>query len=220
MAVQKEQIIFEGKSESLEKSLKNIQDGLKNLDKKLSKTSKQTEASFKKMGSSVGGLASKFKSLLPVLSAAGFAVAAKDAIELGDAIDKTSQKLGTSAEVWQQLSFAARQTSINTDVFAASIKALQRRSQLATESNNEYSKSYAKLGINAKEFANQPIEQKLSIIAERIKGVNSQTQKISIAEAILGEAGVQLLPLLDQGAAGLAKLRKESSRPGRCAQRN
>ena len=214
MAVQKEQIIFEGKTASLDNAIKDVQNSLSKLELKVNETSNKVDNSFKKIGKSSIKLTEAIRGLSGVLSVTALAALGRHAIETSDAIDKTAKKLGITVEELQKLNFAASQNSVSQEKMADALKAIQNRSQLATNGMNEYRRNFIKLGIDVNKFNELGLEEKFKVIAERMKEIKDPGQKVAIAMSVLGDSGKDLIPILKDGAAGVEKYGIEAKKAG------
>jgi hypothetical protein len=59
-----------------------------------------------------------------------------------------------------------------------------------------------------------PLDQQLSVIADKIAALPNPTQQTAAAMRIFGEAGADMLPILQQGAAGIEELRQRADALG------
>ena len=218
MATENVEIEFKGNSSDAQKAINSLNNRLEELEKKLGLAGKKSDEFGKKGSKAMSGFGSSVKSLLPVLGVAGLvgglSLMINKSLEAADVIDKTSKSVGLSAEAYQELQFATEQTGISQSLLNISLKAIQNRSALAANGINEYSKSYAKLGINVERFNKLELADKFSVLAEQISKVEDPGQKVQIAVALLGDSGRELIPLLDKGAAGLDAYRKRAQELG------
>jgi hypothetical protein len=134
----------------------------------------------------------------------------KNQIDLADQLEKTSQKVGVQAQELQKLQYAADLSGVASDTL---IRALSR---VATEAANG-SDTLKNLGVavtdqNGKLRASDAIFRD---IAERISKMEDGTQKAALVTKIFGDRiGRDLVPLLNQGEAGLKKLAEEAESLG------
>ena len=168
-------VTFAGKDQGLSAAFSNVQ--------------KQAEG----MKAGVVGALAVFGSL-----AAGTAYVKAIADEFGRVRD-LSEKFGESAESIQRLGFAAKQSGADIEVIAASIGKATRNAQAATDPNSAMAASFAKLGINAAEFVNLPIEEKLAQLSAGFTSIKGAGDQLILALEVLGKSGGDLLPLLKQG---------------------
>ena len=70
------------------------------------------------------------------------------------------------------------------------------------------------LGISFDELKGRKPDEQFALIAEKMKGVADQTQKIFITQKLFDSEGVKLLNLLDQGADGIGAMIEEAGELG------
>lgn len=123
---------------------------------------------------------------------------------------KTARNLGLTAEAYQELTFAAGLSGVQQERLADGLKDLQKTSVEATRGNKELAKDYRRLGINAREFVKIPADQKLMRIAEGLQRIENPAERAQVKMRVLGESGVHMGNLLDNGSAAIAGMRKEA----------
>lgn len=137
-------------------------------------------AAFSVFGSALSGLSSKFIS------------GAKETAAYGDNIDKMSQKIGISAEAYQKWDYVMQRAGTDVDQLKMGMKTLSA----AAESNSD---AFKQLGISEEQLKNMNQEQ---LFGEVIKGLSSMeegTERTALATKLLGRAGTDLGPLLNEG---------------------
>lgn len=188
----------------------------------------------KKAFASVGTNIKKLKSLLgPVVK--GFAAITAGVGLVGaaliktfrsnapyiDALGKTADKLGVTTEKLQAYRDAAEFAGIGNASLDTSFQRFIRRLGTAATGTGATNKELIKLGINAKELAAQGPAQAFETILDKIKAVESQTERVRLAFAFFGKEGVDLVRLttdaiskseMQMDALGLSISRIDSAR--------
>lgn len=147
------------------------------------------------------------------IAMAGFAAAmnkAAEAAQFADDLSAAATKVGITAEALQELRYAAEANDIpiadldeSLQGLNASIGALQ-----SGVGAGKLTKVFAALGIGPAELANiQTADQLLPLLADKLGKLGSQAQQVQIAKKLGIEA---LLPLLQQGGAGVDQLRQKA----------
>ncbi len=72
----------------------------------------------------------------------------------------------------------------------------------------------ADLGLKAKDFQGLSIDEKFDLVAQKVSVLKDSTEKTAIVTALLGSAGLELLPILNQGAGALKEYREIMERAG------
>jgi hypothetical protein len=131
--------------------------------------------------------------------------------EVGKEVINLQRYTGDSAEAMSKLRFAAEESGVGADTLAT---ALKRMSQAAATTAGE--KKFEALGISVKD-ANGHFKAASDIFTEvagKIAAMPPGVEKTNAIIQIFGKSGMQLYPLLNQGAAGIAKFGAEAQKLG------
>lgn len=115
------------------------------------------------------------------------------AAEYGDNVDKMSQKMGMSAEAYQEWDAVMQHNGTSMETLKASMKTLSN----AAENQNE---AFAALGITEEELANLSQEDLFGRVIEGLQGMEEGTERTYIAGQLLGRGATELGPLLNMTA--------------------
>jgi hypothetical protein len=191
----------------------------KKLDKFKDKT-KKAGGGAKKFGMAVKA-GSKVAAAAILTVAAAAAVATTALIKLGaaqmnelDALGKTADKLGTTTEALASLRFAAEQSGLSAETLDMALQRMGRRSAAAAQGQGELVKTLEAFNIDAKEFANLPVDKQLDIMAEKFKNVENANLRNLYAMSAFDSEGVAMVNMLKGGAEGLAEFRKQAEELG------
>ena len=196
-------------SDQIRKGLKTVGAGLKKLQKTGTSAAKAIGKAFKTMAKTI--------SIGVGAAAVGLAVLVKVTLDAIDRIGKLSTQTGIATETLGVFKFAADLAGTSLDVVAKSAVDLGKKiEEFVTRNSGEAKTAFEQLGISAEELT--PImndsEAQMKLIADRFEGMEDGATKAAIATRLYGEAGVALIPLLNEGAAGFEKLRAEAERYG------
>ena len=97
---------------------------------------------------------------------------------------------------------------------SASLDTMEKNLGMAADGTGRAQKAIAALNLSAKKMLDLPLEQQLSIIADRFTKIASPAKQTQIAMQLFGDSGAQLLPILQRGAQGIKELRDEADRLG------
>ena len=152
-------------------------------------------------------------------AAGGIFLLTKRFAEQGDKLAKTSKALGIGVEQLQRWQFAAERSGGNADKFVKGlIKLRVELERVATGDTSEAAGAFERLGINIKDTTTGsilPLEQLLPQVADKFKNMTNEQEKASLAALIFGtRIGAQLVPLLNEGSEGIAKLGAEADKYG------
>lgn len=176
---------------------------------KLDSGLKAAQAKFKKMGASIAkvgaGLAGIGASIV-----APIALAAKAFAQVGDDIEKISARTGESARFISAMGFAAEQSGSDINTFEKALIGLERTTNDMRQGLKSADDAYAAIGLTLKDLEGLTTAEKFELIAERIREVPDAGKKAAIAMEIFGKSGQKLIPLLNAGAEGIARFKKEA----------
>lgn len=188
----------------------------------LGRAAKEAEQSFSLFSAKGAAAATAVAGMATAV--AGFAVAAGAAkagwdafsagVARGSAFNDLSQRLGVSVETLSKLELAAKTSGVSLDGLGAGIQQLSRNMVEAASGGKEAQAAFAALGISAAELKSLNTEQVLGKIADSFAGANDGAAKTAIAMQLLGRAGAQMIPLLNEGSVGLQRFGELSERLG------
>ena len=142
----------------------------------------------------------------------GFGInAVKDFVQVGDELDKMSKRLGISVESLSELKFAAEQSGASLDDIEKGTKKLASTVFDANNGIKASSDAFEALGLNAAMLQDLSPEQQFLAVAAALAEVENASTRAALAQDVFGRAGTTLLPLVAEGAEGLAELRQQAS---------
>ena len=181
---------FEGVSGKLKKELGDMSDD----------AGKSAGASFGQgFGSVIGGSA---KVIAGAVAAGGAALAglgasfvksSGDVAAYGDNIDKMSQKMGLTAQAYQEWDAVMQHSGTSMETMKASMKTLAN----AAQSGN---KAFEELGITQEQLANMSQQEIFEATIAGLQNVEDTTQRTYLAGKLLGRGATELGALLNTSA--------------------
>lgn len=138
----------------------------------------------------------------------GLMAMTKQAATYGDEIAKASKKTGMTTEDISRLRYAAERSGVGFGGLESALARMARSASEAADGAEMYSEAYDRLGVSVTD-ANGELkggEQLFREVAEGLKNVDNATERAALAQEIFGRSGAQLLPLLNEGEAGIKKL--------------
>lgn len=195
---------------------------LKGDTKNLEQSLKQSSESLLALGASsvaVGNIATQAFNYLATgaLNTAG--AIQRWAAEAGKAAELTenlSMKTGISERSLEGWGVALARVGLDQEALSGVMRTLSKNMEGLSAGSEKSVELFAKLntGMNATELAGVGTEQTLRIIADRFAGMANGTEKARLAQELLGRAGMQLIPVLNQGSAGLDAAAKDAEKFG------
>jgi TP901 family phage tail tape measure protein len=149
--------------------------------------------------------------LRAALSVAGLMAAGKAALDTADDLSKLSQKTGISVESLSLLKPIAEQSGISLEGLAKGMQKLATAMVEAAGGSKEQIETFSRLGVSVKDAAGQirPTEAVLLDLADAFAALPDGAEKSALAVKIFGKAGVELIPFLNQGRAGIEELKQK-----------
>ena len=142
------------------------------------------------------------------------AIASRVFAKVGDDLDKMSKRTGIAVESLSAFTFAAEQSGASLQTFERGIQGMQRALFDASRGLATQIDTLERLGLTYDQLKNLSPEQQFITLADRLSKVSDMTTRAGIAMQIFGRAGRQLLPLFENGAAGLKEFRDQAEKLG------
>lgn len=182
-------------------------------DTRLVRGLKAAEQRLKAFGASVRALGGK-------VMAAGAAIvtpllaAAHQFAGVGANLDDLSQRTGVSAEALSELGHAAEMSGASLESLAGALFRMRRRIANAASGGGPAVRALRELGDQAKAITQLPVEDQFMHIVAALEGVENESLRAQYAFEIFGDGAKALLPLLNEGAAGIEAFRAQARRLG------
>ena len=155
-----------------------------------------------------------------VMTAAGGAIVGsagmivKSWAEAGDEIHKAGLRTGFSADALSRWRVVAQRSGTDLKAVETGVKRMQRSIVQLGDGLAESTRSFDRLGLSLEDIQNLAPEEQMRTIMERMADIEDPTIRAATAQEIFGRAGTQLLPVLEDGAEGLAELMKVADETG------
>jgi hypothetical protein len=167
------------------------------------------EQGLAKVEQKVAGLGKSLIGLAGGLSVAGFAAFVRSSINAADEMAKLSQKTGVAMKDVAGLQLAFRQSGVE----ATQLVPIMAKLSNAAVNGSEALKAMGVQSRNA-DGSLKGTRQLLGEVAEKFSGYQDGATKTALAVKLFGEEGAKILPLLNQGAEGLAQFDEMAQRLG------
>lgn len=175
--------------------------GLKKAEKQLNAFADKA-ASLAKPAAAIGaGLA---------VAAGGFLAFEKAQVDAIKNSADAAEAAGISADAYMQLNAVFGDLAGGSEAFGAGIGKLNVLMGEAAQGSVTAQQKLAQFGI----LSTDTTEQALAKVANKIQAAGSSGEKAALAVDVLGKSGKDLVPILNAGAEGLAKMRAEAVASG------
>lgn len=137
-------------------------------------------------------------------------------VGLQDSFGKLAQQTGVSVQALTELDYAASLSDVSTDELGGALVRLSSKMGDVAQGSSEAKDVFDSLGVKVKETDGtlRSSEEVLKDIAQRFSEFRDGSTKSAFATEIFGRAGAKLIPLLNQGRAGLAEMADEARAAG------
>lgn len=178
-----------------------------NYDQGLDDASKGAQTFGQKLR---GGLKTATKIGATAIAAVGTAAAAAttalvkqsgEVASYGDNIDKASQKLGISAEAYQEWDAVLQHSGTSIDSMGIGMKTLANAAATGSD-------AFAALGISAEQAASMSREDLFAQTITALQNVTDENQRAQLAQELFGRSAMELGPLLNTSAKDTEAMRK------------
>lgn len=176
---------------------------------KFEKGLRRAQATLKNFGSNVQKIGLSVAAS-GIAMTAPFIVAAKVFAKIGDDLEKMSRRTGVAVESLSALGFAAEQSGSSLAVLEKGIKTMQRSVVDLSRDLSTQKDAFGAIGLTFKDIRDLKPEDQFKLIADRISKIDDPTKRAATSLMIFGRAGAELLPLMEDGAAGIEKLQKQA----------
>ena len=149
----------------------------------------------------IGGAAVAATGALVTAATGSMVRGAASVAEYGDNIDKMSQKMGISAEAYQEWDAVMKHSGTTIDALKPSFKTLA--TQAAKNSD-----AFQKLGISEQEVATLSQEDLFAKVIAGLQGMEEGTERTYLTSQLLGRGATELGALLNTSAEETDKMRQ------------
>lgn len=181
------------------------------FEKQMRARARAISGSFQQVGKVLAGFGIGFSAVGIVREMVS---AAKAAIEFGDELQKATAKTGIGVERLSELAYAAKQTDVDFAALSTSLKKMQITLSEASGGSKAANETLAALGLTFGDLRRLAPEEQFEALADRISALKDPADRTRAAVDLFGREGANLLPLFEEGAAGVRALREEAHRLG------
>lgn len=176
--------------------------------KKIERANADVEKSQERLISSSGAMGAAV-GLAAAAAAAALGVMVKGAIDNADAVSKLSAKTGIATETISAYQHAASMSNVSNETLAMGMKALSKNIA-------EGSEVLGRMGISTKDSQGnlRSLDDVMGDVADKFKGYKDGAGKAALAQEALGRSGMDMIPMLNEGRAGLERMRAEAEALG------
>lgn len=183
-------------------------------DESITKTEKKAESLGSKFVSGAKKVAAFGAGCVAAGSAAVGAITgmASSSASAMDEIDKASQKMGISAEGYQEWNHAMELSGMSIDTMKTGMKALQKAMTGVDEEGNATSEEFQKLGVSLTDAEGnmRDVEDVMNDAILKLADMEEGADRTAIATKLFGRAGTEMAPMLNSGSEAIEQMKQEA----------
>lgn len=181
--------------------------GLDAAGRGIEKVKKETAGA----GASLTGFVDGLRGAVAGIAAGAFAELTSEIKDQAAALKDTSEQTGLSTDELQAWTLQAQLGGASAQDFVTGLRKVSKELATGVDESGQQSKLFKRLGIDTKDAAGntRDLSSVLPEIAEKFKGLTNGAEKSALAQQLFGRAGTKLVPVLSEGAAGVAKLKAQ-----------
>ena len=174
----------------------------------LNDASKKSESFASKMGNGLKTAAKVGAVAMTAVTTAGVTLSktlisgASEVASYGDNIDKMSQKMGISAQAYQEWDAILQHSGTSIDSMSRGMQTLQKNAVNSAD-------KFAKLGISQEQLASMSTEELFSATISGLQQMGEGAERTALASELLGGSAKELGALLNTSAEETEQMRKK-----------
>ena len=173
----------------------------------------KTNSDLQKFGKSMQKVGASFAAVGRAITAA-LGVAVKSLANAADVADDTAKRTGLTVEAVQELGYVAKMTGSNLATVEVALRTMQKGLTDSGTESAAFTSALETLGLSLAELRAMNPQAQFDALSQAIAGVTDPSQRAGLAMTVFGRAGTALLPMLAEGADGIAKLKDEAHKYG------
>lgn len=195
----------------LEARITDFERNLARAQRSANTASARIGSTFGKLNKTIGSGLALVGIGLGVRALTGFIT---ETIKAGEAIGDTAEKLGISAEAFQELSFAADQSGTSMEAVQKGITQTAKFLGEVERGTQAASLELKNLGLSLDDLKGKSPDEAFEILLDRIGKISDPLKRNAELLKVFGKQGVELGQLASLGAKGIDDLRAAAQRLG------
>lgn len=205
MAVSAEQlnIILSARDKEFAKAMERNQ-------KRVERFASQSQKSLGRTALSFGSLSKAAMRFLPALSSAALIASVKQVTSSLDEIGKKADQIGLTTDALQELRSIAESAGVAQSKLDSSMERFSKRLGEAQMGMGAAKSALEELNLSASDLTSMPLDDALTIVAEKMSQIESPTRQAALAAGLFGREGVAMINMMRDGAEGMNAMRQQA----------
>ncbi|MGN0649445.1 MAG: phage tail protein, partial [Oscillospiraceae bacterium] len=184
--------------------------------KKAADTSEDADGKLSKLGDTAKKIGAALGAAAAVVGTACVAAGKKlwdmanDVGSAGDQIDKTSQKIGISAESYQKWGYVFERCGADVDNLQTGMKKLSTVITDAAGGSDSAAEKLSAVGLSIEDLNGKSQDEQLSLVIEALQGMESGAERTATANDLLGKSATDMAAVLNISAEETERLKQEA----------
>lgn len=136
--------------------------------------------------------------------------ASKNFATIGAKLDDMSKRTGIAGTVLSELAYAGGHSDVTLEDLGTSLKGMSKLMGELAKGGDTAKETIAALGLNSEALLGMSPEQRFMAIADALSRIGDVDLRNAMAMKVFGEGGMAILPLIEEGAAGIEALRQQA----------
>lgn len=191
-------------------------DGLGDEVEETGKQSDEAGGRFEKFGSVLKSVGKVLAVTIAAIGTAAVAAGKKlydmanEVAETGDAIDKTSQKIGISAESYQEWDYVFQRCGTDVNNLQSGMKKLSGVITDAASGSDSAAQKLSAVGLSIDDLNGKSQDEQLSVVISALQKMESGAARTKAANDLLGKSAVDMAAVLNMTAEETEALKQEA----------
>ena len=135
---------------------------------------------------------------------------AKETAAYGDNVDKLSQKIGISAQAFQEWDYVFGQNGADIGILEGGMKKLSSTLDDAKGGSDSAIETFKRLGVSVADLSTMSQEDMFGTVISALQEMPESAERTAIASDLLGRSAMELGPLLNQTAEDTEALKEQA----------
>lgn len=172
--------------------------------------------SLSKLSFGAESLTTAFQGIAAGISISAFAASIKASIDSLDKFDEAAERIGMTTEALSALTYAGKLSGLEFEDTTGALAKLSAKMQDAASGGKEAAALFGDIGVKVKDSNGslKSADKVIAEIADRFASFEDGAAKTALAMDLFGKSGAKMVPLLNGGAEGMEKMRKEAESLG------
>ena len=147
------------------------------------------------------------------LIAKSFVDATNAAYDFADKLNDLSERWGVGADKLSEFAYAAKLAGTDLDGVVVGMRKLAKAMEEARDPTSDSASLFEQMGIKVEDAEGKlkSADVIFGELADRFKNMPDGMEKARLAMELFGKSGVDLIPMLNKGAEGIAKMKEEAA---------